>query len=285
MRSGSGLDAVALVEQRLELLPEVPADAPGPDGDVPPAVGRTQLAQVDVAGDPAALEQHVGRAEVAVAHDEVLVGRSRSPPARPGLPPGSDGRARRGSRRRRMSFVRTRSSTCASARARSKRKGHHSSPTASWNLRSPRPRARTSAGRSSRHSGWVASWPGQRLGQQDGGVPELLQRDDHRDREVGSGPDHALGLAAQGGVAGTAAGGDLGEAHRAVGPGEAPRGQVRDEPVGQCRLPARGDLVELGRWRRRVRRGRHAEQGRGSGGTGYRLGDTAGRMECASRTT
>ena len=96
--------------------------------------------------------------------------------------------------------------------------------------------------------------------------------------------------AAQAGVA--VAAGDLGEADGAVGPGEPPGGQVGDEAVGERGRPPGGDLAELGRWCRRVGggvgTGAHGSPRVGAGaggGNGYRLGDTQGGMECASRTT
>ena len=108
--------------------------------------------------------------------------RGRCPPVPPAPPPGSGGRAPGGSRWPLMSPERTRSSTWAKARARSKRKGHHSSPTASWNERSPRPSARTRAGRSARHAAMGGVAPGQRLGQQDGAVSQLLAASPPRGR-------------------------------------------------------------------------------------------------------
>ena len=89
------------------------------------------------------------------------------------------------------------------------------------------------------------------------------ERDHLGHREVGRGPDHALGLGRAAWGSGPVAGGDLGEAHRAVGAGQAPRGQVRDEPVGELGRPARGELLELGRRRWRVGTGAAHRQGRG----------------------
>ena len=127
----------------------------------------------------------------------------------------------------------------------------------------------------------------QRLGEQDGGVADLAQCDHDRDREVGRSPDHALRLGAE--ASGSAAAdGDLGEADVAVGAGEPPGGQVGDEAVGERRLPPR-ERAPRARAEVPARRGGTARtEGRGCrqvGGNGYRLGDTAGRMECTSRTT
>ena len=56
------------------LVAEVPPGAPGPHGDVPPAVGHAELPEVHVAAYDAVDQEHdVGRAVVAVADDEVLV--------------------------------------------------------------------------------------------------------------------------------------------------------------------------------------------------------------------
>ena len=199
------LDAVALVEHRLELLRRSSRPRSMPRWRRPTS-GRPRPAR------RGRRSRSPGRPGATCSADRSHRGRRPGPrrrdavsPARPARPPGSDGRARRGSPPA-ISPVRTRSSTCAKARATSKRNGHHSSPTASWKARSPRPRARDEGGQvvSPRPHGWRRAR--QPLGQEDGGAVELLERDDHRHREVRGGPDHALGLPAQRRVASGAAG-------------------------------------------------------------------------------
>ena len=263
MRSGSGVDAVALVEERLELAPRSSSTCstrrrPRPtSGRRRPSSPRSTYPVTR-----AVAEQHVGRAVVAVADDQILVRRARSPRARPGRRPGSGGACSSWKPAGSMSSAATRRRTWSSARPMSKRNGHHSSPTASWKARSPRPSARDERAQvvTPDRVGGVA--PGQRLGQQDRRRRLLLQRDHVGDRQVGRGPDHPLGLGAQCGVA--AAGVDLGEAHRPSGPVEPPGRDAR-APAGR-----RASAVQPGASRARLGRRRGASGRRAR--TGCRVG-------------
>ena len=154
-----GRDAVALVERPSNRSPKFQQVLQPSGGHVPPAVGHPQLAEVDVARHLPVAQQHIGRAVVAVAHDEVLVGGG----ARHEL-----GQGLAGLRWRCSSWKPTGIDVIGSDPARhvvqpsatSKRNGHHSSPTASWKARKPAPEGRHEGGPSERHAGWVASRPG-----------------------------------------------------------------------------------------------------------------------------
>ncbi len=165
----------------------------------------------------------------------------------------------------------------------SKRNGHHSSPTASWKARRPRPRAATSAARSARHARVRGVAPRQRLGQERSWPRPAARAPRPRDREVGRGPDHAFGLAAQRGVAA--------RRRSTLAKRTAPSGPLRrhvvtprHEPVGERGSPARRELLELGRRRRAAsERVGHGVQGRGRGSPGQRLPSRRHRGGCSAR--
>ena len=288
MRRGSGSNSVALVEQRLVLLAEVPADAPATDGDVPPPVGRAQFTQVDVAGDTPPLQQHVRRAVVTVADDEILV------VGRGGLQLGQSlGRGRqvgvalvellRVDVAGRHPAAHVVQGTLEIEAERAPLLAHRIVEAPQAPAECPDQRGQVVAPHG---SGGVE--PGQCLGHQHRRRAQILQRHHPGHGQVGDGPDHPLGLGAQcrvgrGGV-------DLGEAHGATGAGEAPGGHGRPQPVGELGRPSRRDIGQFGR------RGGRSLGGGGGGGHPSRVrrpapratvSATSGRTEtwCASAVT
>lgn len=69
---GVGLGAIGGDEEVVEARHVVPGDRPRADGEVPPAVGDAELAEIDEADCSTTIEEDVGRAAVAVADRRLI---------------------------------------------------------------------------------------------------------------------------------------------------------------------------------------------------------------------
>jgi hypothetical protein len=73
-----GLRAVGLEEEGVPAGAQVPFEAPRGSGEVPPAAGNAEFSEVDEAGDGVVIDEDVGEAVIAVADDEVFIGRAKA---------------------------------------------------------------------------------------------------------------------------------------------------------------------------------------------------------------